>query len=264
MLELYHNETSTSSQKVRLVLAEKELAWESHHLDLWKGDQHAASYLALNPRGVVPTLVDDGTVIVESTVIMEYLDDAYPDRPLRPAAAAERARMRWWTKQLDEGVHAATSTVSGAVAFRFQHLDHKSPEELEAHLMKTTDPVRRARQREQILKGMETPLFAEALNRFDRLFSDMETALGESPWLTGAGYSLADVALTPTLTRFDHLQFLGVLDHRPRLADWYARVVDRPSYDAAITDWLSESDIPLMKEKGSTAWSKIAMLVKPH
>lgn len=264
MLELYHNETSTSSQKVRLVLAEKRLDWESQHLDLWKGDQHVASYLALNPRGVVPTLVDDGTVIVESTVIMEYLDDAYPDHPLRPAAAAERARMRWWSRQLDEGVHAATSTVSGAVAFRFQHLDHKSPDELEAHLMRTADPARRARQRKKILKGMETPLFAEALNRFDRLFSGMEIALGESPWLTGASYSLADAALTPTLTRFDHLQFLGVLDHRPGLADWYARVVNRPSYDAAINEWLSESDIPLMDEKGSAAWPKIAQPLGPH
>jgi glutathione S-transferase len=94
MLELYHNETSTSSQKVRLVLAEKELTWESRHLNLWRGDQHAATYLSLNPKGVVPTLVDDGIVIVESTVIMEYLDDAYPHRPLRPAAAGEGARMR--------------------------------------------------------------------------------------------------------------------------------------------------------------------------
>ena len=264
MLELYHNETSTNSQKVRLVLAEKGLAWESRHLDLWKGDQHDALYLSLNPRGVVPTLVDDGTIIVESTVIMEYLDDAYPDRPLRPPASAERARMRWWTRQLDEGVHAATSTVSGAVAFRFQHLDHKSPDELEAHLMRTADPVRRARQREQILKGMDTPLFAEAINRFDRLFADMEIALGESPWLTGASYSLADAALTPTLTRFDHLQFLGVLDNRPRLAAWYARVVNRPSYVAAITEWLSESDIPLMEEKGLAAWPRIAQLLEPH
>ena len=185
MRELYHNEISTSSQKVRLVLSEKSLAWESRHLDLWKGDQHAASYLALNPRGVVPTLVDDGAVVVESTVIMEYLDDTYPDPPLRPAAPAERARMRWWTTQLDEGVHAATSTVSSGVAFRFQHLDHKTPEELEAHLMKTADPARRARQREQILKGMETPLFAEAIKRFDRLFTDMETVLGDSSWLAG-------------------------------------------------------------------------------
>lgn len=263
-MELYHNETSTSSQKVRLVLAEKELAWESRHLNLWRGDQHAASYLSLNPKGVVPTLVDDGTVIVESTVIMEYLDDAYPNRPLRPAAAAERARMRWWTKQLDEGVHAATSTVSGGVAFRFQHLDNKSPDKLEAHLMKTADPVRRARQREQILNGMETPLFAEAINRFDCLFTDMEAALDHSPWLAGESYSLADAALTPTLTRFDHLQFLGILDHRPRLADWYARVATRPSYHAAIADWLSESDIPLMEEKGLAAWPHVAQLFWPH
>lgn len=262
MRQLYHNETSTSSQKVRLVLAEKGLEWESHHLNLWNGDQHTETYLALNPKGVVPTLVDDGNVITESTVIMEYLDDAYPDPPLRPEATADRARMRWWTKQLDEGVHAATSTMSSGVAFRFQHLDHKTPEELEAHLAKTSDPARRARQREQILGGMETPRFAEAVKRFAQLFTDMETALSDSPWLAGDHYSLADAALTPTLTRFDHLQFLGVLDRRPRLADWYARVVARPSYDSAITAWLDESDVPLMKEKGQRAWPRVARMME--
>ena len=264
MRELYHNDTSTSSQKVRLVLAEKGLSWESRHLNLWNGDQHAASYLALNRRGVVPTLVDNGSVITESTVIMEYLDDAYPDSPLRPVTPAEQARMRWWTKQLDEGVHAATSTVSSGVAFRFQHLDHKSPDELEAHLMKTADPVRRARQREQILKGMETPLFAEAIGRFDRLFTDMEKALGQSPWLAGDSYSLADAALTPTLTRFDHLQFLGILHQRPRLADWFLRVIARPSYETAITAWLNEPDVALMKAKGLAAWPNAAELFERH
>jgi glutathione S-transferase len=161
-------------------------------------------------------------------------------------------------------MHAATSTVSGGVAFRFQHIDHKSPDELEAHLMKTADPVRRARQREQILNGMETPLFAEAINRFDRLFTDMEAALGQSPWLAGDSYSLADAALTPTLTQFDHLQFLGVLDRRPRLTDWYVSVVARPNYLSAITDWLSESDVPLMKEKGLAAWPHVARLFWLH
>ncbi|MGZ8445922.1 MAG: glutathione S-transferase family protein, partial [Candidatus Binatia bacterium] len=117
MIELYHNDMSVCAQKVRFALAEKKLAWESHHLNLRAGDQQQPEYLKLNSNAVVPTLVDNGTVVIESTVICEYLDDAYPEPRLRTADAVGRARMRLWTKQLDEGVHAATSVVSSAIAF---------------------------------------------------------------------------------------------------------------------------------------------------
>ena len=76
MLELYHNTMSSCAQKVRVGLAEKGLAWKSHHLDLRVGDQQQPDYLKLNPKGVVPTLIDGDLVIPESNVILEYLDDA--------------------------------------------------------------------------------------------------------------------------------------------------------------------------------------------
>jgi glutathione S-transferase len=122
MIELYHNDMSVCAQKVRFVLGEKALKWESRHLNLRAGDQQKPDYVKLNPNAVVPTLVDDGKVIIESTVINEYLDDAYPEPRLRPADAVARARVRLWTKQLDESVHAATRTISNAIAFRHQKL----------------------------------------------------------------------------------------------------------------------------------------------
>src|ERR1039458_399400 len=108
MLELYHNDMSTCAQKVRFALAAKEAVWPGPHLDLRAGDQQTPEYLKLNPNGVVPTLVHDGEVIIESTVINEYIDDALSGRALRPADAQSKARMRLWTKQLDEGLHADT------------------------------------------------------------------------------------------------------------------------------------------------------------
>jgi len=122
MIALYHNDMSVCAQKVRMTLSEKRLEWQSHHLDLRAGDQQKPEYVKLNPNAVVPTLVDDGAVIIESTVICEYLDDAYPEPNLRPRDAAARARTRLWTKQLDEGIHAATSTLSNGIAFRHQKL----------------------------------------------------------------------------------------------------------------------------------------------
>ena len=84
MIELYHNDMSVCAEKVRFALAEKAIPWTSHHLNLRAGDQQKPEYLKLNPNALVPTLVDNGTVIIESTVINEYLDDAYPELRLRP------------------------------------------------------------------------------------------------------------------------------------------------------------------------------------
>ena len=79
MIELYHFGFSTCSQKVRLVLAEKGLEFVSHEVDLLGGAQHDPEYVKLNPNHVVPTLVHDGTTLIESTLINEYLDEAFPD-----------------------------------------------------------------------------------------------------------------------------------------------------------------------------------------
>ncbi len=143
MLELYHNDMSVCSQKVRLALWEKGLAVELHHFDLRRGDQFADTYLALNPNGVVPTVVHDGKPIVESTVINEYLDDAFPEPAVRPRDPRDRAQMRLWTKIPDEGLHVACAVLTIAIAFRWQYLA-LSGEELEDNLRRTPDPARRS------------------------------------------------------------------------------------------------------------------------
>lgn len=102
MLTLYHAHHSTCSQKVRLVLHEKGLQFESITLDLAKKDQLKPEYLAINPNGVVPTLVDDGVPIIESSVICEYLDEKYPQNSMTPSDIIERARMRAWMHYIEE------------------------------------------------------------------------------------------------------------------------------------------------------------------
>ena len=102
MLTLYHAAHSTCSQKVRMVLHEKGLAFDEVQIDLAKKEQLKPEYLALNPNGVVPTLVDDGTPIIESSVICEYLDEKHPDNPLLPHDLVERARTRAWMHYIEE------------------------------------------------------------------------------------------------------------------------------------------------------------------
>jgi glutathione S-transferase len=232
-LELYHNHMSTCSAKVRLVLAEKHLAWTSHTMDLRAGDNLRPEYLKLNPNGVVPTLISDGRALIESTVICEYLDDLSADPPLRSADAWNVARMRLWTKQLDEGVHFATGVVSFCIAFREQFLI-KPQEEIEAFLAGLQSQERRDRLKISLDRGMDAPFFAPAAKRMIKLIDDMESALAEGEWLAGDTYSLADIAMTPYVVRLDHLGFGFLLDDRRNVARWKDRIAARPSFNEAM------------------------------
>ena len=255
-LKLYHNDMSTCAQKVRLTLAEKNLNWQSHHMDLRRGDTRTPEYKELNPNAVVPTLIDEGKVICESTIIMEYLDDAYPEKSIRPKDPVERARVRNWTKQLDESLHAAVGTISGTVAFRHQMMAGRTKEETIAFINLIPQLEKRERSLDTTFKGIESRYFKPAIKRWDKLFSDMETTLSKDQWLTGKTYSLADIAYTPYLTRMDHLQFMGLFKNRPLTLDWYERVKSRSNY-SAISDWINKKYIPLMEEKGNEAWPRV-------
>lgn len=260
MIELYHNDMSVCAQKVRFALTEKKLKWEGHHLNLRAGDQQKPEYLKLNPNAVVPTLADDGTVIIESTVINEYLDDAYPEPRLRPADSLSRARMRLWTKQLDEGVHAATSVLSTCIAFRYQKLA-RGQEELEKFHRQMPDPAKRERSRDTITKGVDSIYFADAAKRFDRLLADMETALSEGQWLAGKEFSLADIGYAPYMARLEHLQLHFLWDKRPHVPAWFDRLKERRGYQEGIGDWLNASYLTLMKEKGAEVQSRLKAIL---
>jgi glutathione S-transferase len=102
-LELYNAPQSTCSQRVRFVLHAKGLAFKEHKLDLFAGDQLQQGYLKLNPNGVVPTLVHDGAPVIDSSAIMEYLEEVFPDgRTFVPADPLSRARMRALMRFIDE------------------------------------------------------------------------------------------------------------------------------------------------------------------
>ena len=102
MLELYHHGTSVCAAKPRIVLAEKGVPWQGRYVDILAGEQFHPDYVKLNPKSVVPTLVHDGHVILESTIICEYLDEVFPEPPLKPIDPHQRAQMRWWNKRIDE------------------------------------------------------------------------------------------------------------------------------------------------------------------
>jgi glutathione S-transferase len=261
MLELYHNAMSTCSQKVRLCLAEKGLDWTDRHMDLRAGDQHTPEYLALNPKGVVPTLVDDGKVVVESTVINEYLCDRFPEPALRPRDPLNVARMRLWTKQLDEGLHAEAGVMSNAIAFRFQKLA-KGEAFANKLVENIPDPAKRERYRSVVFEGVRSPLFKASIMRFRKLLDDMDAALADHRWLAGDAFSLADIGIAPYVTRMDHLGLARMWLDQPRIGDWYKRVTSRPSYEPAYLRWFDDKYLRLMAEKGREYWPDIEACLK--
>ncbi|MBW2279755.1 MAG: glutathione S-transferase family protein [Deltaproteobacteria bacterium] len=261
MLELYHHALSTCSQKVRLVLAEKGLDFESRIVDLIAGGQHAPDYVKLNPNHVVPTLVHDGTVLIESSLINEYLDDAFPDPPLRPADPAARHALRLWVKRIDEKVHPSASVLTFAIGARPAVL--AQPEEVrQANIEAIPDPGHRAARRSVIEHGVDAPEFAGALGRFLDLLDVMQASLAPDRWLSGDAFGLADAAVLPYVLRLDHLAMTPLLDARPAVADWYARVQARPSFETAVTAWAPEPIVKLFRGNGEAVWPQVEPLTR--
>jgi len=141
MITLYHDNISVCAQKVRIVLAEKNQPWTNRHVNLAAAEHLTPEFKAMNPRSVVPVLVHDGNVIVESSVICSYLDEVFPEPPLMPKNPVERATMRLWCKLPDDILHMACATVSFAISFG-QQLKKRAGAGLEERLMKMPDPPR--------------------------------------------------------------------------------------------------------------------------
>jgi glutathione S-transferase len=260
MLELYHHGSSVCAAKIRLALAEKNLLWTGHYVDILKGEQHAPAYLALNPKGVVPTLVHDGRVIRESTLIGEYLDEAFPTPPLKPDTAADRYAMRLWTKRLDEELHPQCAIVTYAISHRHAVL-RNGPEAVEAYVNKVA-PERRPRRRQMLERGIDDPEARAALLVYDRFLADMEKALADQPWLAGDRFSLAEIGVIPYITRLDMLQLSGLWTRsRPRLTDWFARIQARRSFEPSIYGFLPPPLRQLMRERGEEAWPQVRTIL---
>lgn len=232
MLELYHWITSTCSKRVRICLAEKDLEWESHHIRLDRGEQLKPEYVQMNPNGVVPTLVHDGRVLIESMFIMEYLDDVFPDPPLRPADLYERAQMRIWMDRCEHVLHKSVNVISFIKQGRYKRYEGMSEDELQAAFAKQPEIDRRAILERRIRQGVTQEEMNHAEARIAIIFDDMEARLSDRPWLCGEEYSLADIAYAPFIERFQANEMNRLVDWtaRPALGDWWARTQERPAF----------------------------------
>ena len=144
MLKVYSYFNSICTQKVFITLAEKGTAYDDRNVDLFRNEQFSPAYLKINPKGVVPALDHDGRIVIESTLVCEYIDDCFPNPRLVPQDPYLRARMRLWSKAVDEQLFEATRELSFSAMFR-ERMRNMTEEQRQGRYQNVGDPIKRAR-----------------------------------------------------------------------------------------------------------------------
>lgn len=229
-LKLYNFPQSTCSQKVRLVLWEKGLDFLDRPVNSKKQEHLSDWYLKLNPNGVVPTLMHSDAVVVDSSVIMEYLDEVFPEVPLTPSDPVMRAHMRKWMRYFEE-VPTPAIRVPSFNQYLSKRFDKLSQKEFEDFV--DTHPIRKQffkkMRKEKGFDEFETNL---AIDRLSQTVRYMETGLVKSggPWLMGESLTLADYCIAPTIDRMHDLGYSTLWNDQPLVSQWYENIVALESY----------------------------------
>ena len=235
MLKLYHAEPAANSLKALLSFKEKGLEFESVYVNLHKFEQHEPWFVAINPEGQVPVLDHDGVIITHTTVIGEYLEDAFPNAPaLRPKDPVGKARMRFWNKFCDEHV---MNYVSMHGWHRMVGVIARSIEGGEFEKLVARIPLHEQREKWRTARsGFSEADLANATRKIEVAVDKVEQQLAKTPWLAGDLYTLADINFFSMGGMALHRLFPEMqLDERaPRLVDWVGRMTARPGVQAAL------------------------------
>ena len=199
-IKLYVSQSSPNCQRVKVVLEEKKLPYETIPVSLRKKEQKEPHFLKLNPRGKVPVMIDGETVLYESRIINEYLEEQYPEPPLMPKAPTQRAK-----------IHLL--------------MDYALTELIPPH----------QRIREQMVKDEKerNPAVIESAKReLIDMLQRFEHELGDQPYLAG-DFSLLDAAVIPRFLRLTEWNILSD-PSLPRLGRWLQRMKDRPAVQSIM------------------------------
>ncbi len=232
MLKLYHAEPLANSLKSLIPLKEKDLPFESRYVDLHKFEQHEPWFVAINPEGQVPVLDHDGTIITHTTVINEYLEDAFPNTPaLRPADPGGRARMRFWNKFVDEQV---MNYVSMHGWHRMVGIIARSIDAGEFEKLVSRIPLYEQREKWKTARSGFSPAdLANATRKIEAAIDKVEQQLSRTAYLAGDRFTLADINFF-AMCGVGLQRMFPELKVGPRLVDWLGRVRSRPGVQAAL------------------------------
>ena len=234
-LVLYDGAGVPSPRRVRICLLEKRLPFTVKWLNLGLMDQKRPDYLALNPTGLVPTLVHDGKAIYEFNVINEYVDAIHPNPPLVPKDAYGQARMRMWFAFENDFAKPFRDCAYETLGKERLQSSGISPDKLREEISKRTKNEAYIRFATKVLTTpRDDALLAERHLVLLEKMDMMERQLADGrPWLCGDQFTLADIALGP---RVDMFPIIGIpdIDQRfPHIGKFMERMKARPSWAAS-------------------------------
>jgi glutathione S-transferase len=259
MLVYYDSSYSTCPRKGRMALEEKGVEYEKVEVDYFDRE---SEFWREHGLAVLPVVKHRGEIIRESTVICEYVDEAFDGPPLMPSDPVLRARARLWMKRVEVEIHVPHHlAVNYAVVFGPDLRERGA--DLDEYL-ETTIPSRRPIYRDTIERGFDSQYVRDGLAAYDALFEDMENELARTPWLAGDEFSLADIGAAPWALRIGHeFGFSEVLwDGRPHIADWFERLSARDGFKRAVYVPGSDGWIEDYARHGAKALPDVARIVE--
>lgn len=254
-LVLWHTDGSVCSQKARLALAEVSTEWEAYVPDFGNMEQHTAQYRAVNPDGVVPVLIDDGMIVRESSLIVEYLDATRNGGCLMPESGPDRVAAKLWLiKSL--AIHEAINSVTFATSIR--NIDLKrSPEEREKRWSSLPNAATVSKRRDLFANGTGSSYVAGALYEIRNILKQMTDLIERDGWVSGKTYAMGDLALTAYFDRIDRLGLGQMIRSRPAVNEWLTRCRARPSYDEAIASRIGPPPEGEERDKLEAVWKDV-------
>ena len=228
-IHLYHFFLSNCAQRVSLALAEKDLAFTPHSVNLLARANTKDDYFEINPAGLVPALVRDGVVITESIDILRYLEERFPEPPLYPSDATARREVDGWMDEATNNHIGVIKTYMYAIAFGGE----KSPEEMQRYLEKQRTDAGTAKFHQRASAGFSEDEILAAETDLFAFFDRIESELDQHQWLVGDEYSYADIAW---FVQYFLMSRTGVIDfgNYPQIRRWGADVMRRPSFERGI------------------------------
>lgn len=232
MLDVYHWEPNGASGRILIALAEKRLAFTSHYVDVLALEQFRAPLVELSESGEVPIVVLDGAAYTGESQVAELLEDTFPDLPLMPADPLGRWAVRVWQKSVDDTLSTSVSELAWKAygPYGDREFAARTGEAVESI---ASFPARSAWK--SALAGYSDERLGQARARVDDAVKKIEATLGESRWLAGSTFSLADVAVFPYLSYLPALMPERVSDtETPRTSAWLRAVAERPAVREAL------------------------------
>ena len=237
-LHLYHANRSNCSARVRLLLEEKGLRWTGHHIDLGQKENISEAYFGINPKGLVPALVHDGKVVIESNDILLYLENTFPMPGFRDVASDRQRDIDYWLQQSGDMHLPAIKTFQYSKVNAALLPKSKEEEALYQKLQKDPDLLTFHGKHSGGKSFSETDE-KQAVALLDAIFAKMNDALSDSEWLVADTYTLADISWGPTITTL----MGGGFDFTPykEVERWHDGIRQRPQFETAVMKWRSKA-----------------------